>query len=63
LSQALQSRLRRGGAIVELTVDKSSVVEHSLDSNDMRTEDEESPLLRNHCQETAGEDSRCCGEL
>jgi hypothetical protein len=37
LSYALQERLRRDGAIVELTVDKSSVAEYSLDSNDVST--------------------------
>jgi hypothetical protein len=35
LSRALQGRLRRDGAIVELRVDKSSVAAYLLDSNDV----------------------------
>jgi hypothetical protein len=35
LSRALQGRLRRDGVIVELTVDKSSVVGYSPGSNDV----------------------------
>jgi hypothetical protein len=35
LSRPLQGRLRRDGAIVELTVDKSSVAGYSSDSNDV----------------------------
>jgi hypothetical protein len=34
-SRALQGRLRRDGAIVELTVDKSSVEGYSPNSNDV----------------------------
>jgi hypothetical protein len=40
LSRALQGRLRRDVAIVELTVDKSSVARYSPDSNEVRTEAE-----------------------
>jgi hypothetical protein len=36
LRRALQGRLRRDGAIVELTVDKSSVARYSPDINDFR---------------------------
>jgi hypothetical protein len=35
LSRALQGRLRKDGAIVELTVDKSSVAGYLPDSNDV----------------------------
>jgi hypothetical protein len=35
LSRALQGRPRRDGAIVEKTVDKSSVVGYSPDGNDV----------------------------
>jgi hypothetical protein len=35
MSRALQGRLRRDGTIVELTVDKSSVVGYLLDTNDV----------------------------
>jgi hypothetical protein len=38
LSRALQGRLRRDGAKVELTVDKSSVVGYSPDSSDVSVE-------------------------
>jgi hypothetical protein len=38
LSRALQGRLRKNGAIVELTVEKSSVSGYSPDSNDVSTE-------------------------
>jgi hypothetical protein len=34
-SRALQGRLRRDGAIAELTVDKGSVAGYSPDSNDV----------------------------
>jgi hypothetical protein len=44
-SRALQGRLRRDGAIVELTVDKNSVAGYSPDSNDVSVEAEESLLL------------------
>jgi hypothetical protein len=37
ISQAMQGRLRRDGAIVELTIEKNSVVGYSLDSNDLST--------------------------
>jgi hypothetical protein len=62
LSRALQGRLRRDRAIVELTVAKSSVEGYSPDSNNVSTETEESPLLeavtRERLLETqqAGED-------
>jgi hypothetical protein len=46
LSQAQQGRLRRNGAIVGLTADKSSVVGYSLDGNNMSTEARETSLLR-----------------
>jgi hypothetical protein len=45
LSRALQGRLRRDGAIVELTVDKSSVAGYSPDSNNVSKEDEDSPSV------------------
>jgi hypothetical protein len=35
LSRALQGRLRRDGAIVELTVEKSLIVGYPPDSNDV----------------------------
>jgi hypothetical protein len=35
LSRALQGRLRRDGAIVELTVNKSSVAGYSAESDDV----------------------------
>jgi hypothetical protein len=35
LSQAVQERLRRNGAVVELTADKSSVAGYSPESNDL----------------------------
>jgi hypothetical protein len=66
----MQGRLRRDGAIVELTVDKSSVVEYLLDSNEMSTEAEESSLLETIAREwlvktqQAGKmPSSCCGDL
>jgi hypothetical protein len=37
-SRALQGTLRRDGAVVELTVDKSSVVGYSPDNNDVSAE-------------------------
>jgi hypothetical protein len=37
LRRALQERLRRDGAIVELTVDKSSVAAYSPNSNNVST--------------------------
>jgi hypothetical protein len=46
VSQALQGRLRRDDARVELTVDKSSVAGYLLDGNDVSTEARESSLLR-----------------
>jgi hypothetical protein len=45
LSRDLQGRLRRDGAVVELTVNKSSVAGYSPDSKDVSTEDEEFALL------------------
>jgi hypothetical protein len=51
LRRAVQGSSRRDGAIVELTVDKSSVAGYSPDGNDVITEDVESPLLESVARE------------
>jgi hypothetical protein len=70
LSRALQGRLRRDGAIVELKVEKSSVAGYSPDSNDVSAGAEESPLLEAvarerllKTQQARKRLSGCCGDL
>jgi hypothetical protein len=70
LSWALQERLRRDGAIVEFTVDNSSVAGYSHDSNQVRAGSWRTFTVRNRCCGTAVEDtagwkilSGCCGDL
>jgi hypothetical protein len=62
--------LRRDGAIVELKVDKNSVVGYSSESNDVSTKAEESPLLRAVTEQRLEETvkgwrrlSMCCSDL
>jgi hypothetical protein len=70
LSRALQGRLRRDGAVVELTLDKSSVMGYSPNSNDVVRVAEESPLLEAvarewllQTQQARKNLSGCCGNL
>jgi hypothetical protein len=46
LRGVLQGRMRRDGAIVELTVDKSSVAGYLPDSNNMSKEDDDHLLKK-----------------
>jgi hypothetical protein len=53
----LQERLRRGGAIAELTEGRSAVAGYSPDNNNVSVRSLRISIVRSHNQETAGEDT------